>query len=338
MQDNMLDRVTNNRPRYRTMIFTALALALAILSTQGALDRFAQEGVADTTTESIGIFVLSRTFNAAVSTLQSSRVGVGASMQIGEALDPINDAVERLSSVMVWAIGSLLIQGVILDVVSRTEFKWMFVVITIVTISTLMLAEWYRSKNIPNANLDRYSGHLIRIFVLAAIFRFVVPTFVAISLFVSQQLLQPEIDEHRNDLSVLNEEVLGAEQEILDEMTDGDQIPDDLNEESPVPNEEGGLVDRFLSEPLSAITDAVRQILSSVSVSLPSLSLITDLRERAGELVENLTRLLGLVAIKNIVLPLVFLMIAVKGTGPIARWLIGLSTTDNHDSKELRTA
>ena len=71
------------------------AFALAILSSVGWLDNFAEDRISDTTNESIGIFVATRGINAAISTLQSSEVGIGiASVQIGELLDQINDAAD----------------------------------------------------------------------------------------------------------------------------------------------------------------------------------------------------------------------------------------------------
>ena len=70
---------------------------------------------------------------------------------------------------------------------------------------------------------------------------------------------------------------------------------------------------------------------------MPSLAQITDLRDRAVEFVQGLTELLVLIAIKNIVLPLVFLAIAVKGTVPIAKWLIRLSASTHQESRALAT-
>ena len=39
-------------------------------------------------------------------------------------LDPVNDAVERLSSTLVWAISSLFIQRILLEMVASPVFKW----------------------------------------------------------------------------------------------------------------------------------------------------------------------------------------------------------------------
>ena len=110
--------------RYRTMILAAVAVALVALSFHGTLDDFAHEKVTDTTTQSIGIYAVARLTNAAVSVLQTSEVKVPllASIQVGELLDPVNDAVERLSSALAWAIGSLFLQRIVLESASSPVF------------------------------------------------------------------------------------------------------------------------------------------------------------------------------------------------------------------------
>ena len=84
---------------HRAFILAAVALVLTGFSFHGALDDFAHAQVVETTNESIGIYVISRAINASVSILQTSQVNVPllASVQVGEILDPVNDAVERLS-------------------------------------------------------------------------------------------------------------------------------------------------------------------------------------------------------------------------------------------------
>ena len=330
MQEDTRTSTTGHRIRYGTMIVAALALAL--LSSVEWLDHFAEERISETTRESIAIFVLSRGVNAGISMLQSSEVGIGiASMQIGELLDPINDAAERLSSVMVWAIGSLLLQRFALELTSAALFKWGFVAIAVVLLVTLLIVEYRQSRNKPNASLERCRSVLIQVFVLAAMLRFIVPAFVAISLLISQQFLQPRIEEERAGLAELREKIPVVEQEIMDLATNGEQALDDHSAEEPERDEPGifsnplGGLDRLLT----TITDAVDRMLPDVN--MPGLSRITDLRDRSVEFVQRLTGLLVLVAIKNIVLPLVFLAIAVKGTLPIAKWLIRMSETHRRE-------
>jgi hypothetical protein len=72
----------------------------------------------------LGIYAISRTLNAAISVVQSAEVSlVVAKVDVGELLDPVNDAVERFSTVMTWATASLLVQKFIITLVGSTAYK-----------------------------------------------------------------------------------------------------------------------------------------------------------------------------------------------------------------------
>ena len=196
-------------------ILAAFLLVLTVLSLHGALDRFAYERLADTTTESIGIYALSRTINAGISLLQSSQFGIGlASVQFGELLDPLNDAVERLSSLMVWAIGSLLLQRLVLEVTATAVFQWSFFCIGVATFAVLFASAWEPCRalfllrlQVPEVGLARCLGLLIRVFVVGAIIRFIVPVFVTVSVLTAEMFLGATIQEHRSRLSSLSADV-----------------------------------------------------------------------------------------------------------------------------------
>ena len=205
------DRTLDSRSRYRTLIFAAFALGLAVVSAVGVLDEFGQRFVAETTTESIGILLVSMGFDAGVSALQDLPI-------VGAGLDPINDAVERLSTVIVWAIGSLLLQRTALELVSSATFQWGFVAISAVAIPLLLLLERRRSGNRAAPGMERLRGWLVRILVVAAMVRFFVPAFLAVSATVSNVVLQAEIDEHRATLEAVSAEIFGGEDTPADEQ------------------------------------------------------------------------------------------------------------------------
>ena len=200
----------------RAIIITVFALVLTAASFHGAMDGFTHEQVAETTNETIGIFVVSRAINALVSVLQTSQIKLPllASTQVGEMLDPINDAVERLSSILVWAVGSLLLQRILLEVAASLVFKWTLCSIALVTIVALLLMEWERIRVwcreifvVSDTNLERSRDLLVRVFVVAAIFRFMIPLFIGISFLVSQVFLDSEIAKSREQLSSLKTQV-----------------------------------------------------------------------------------------------------------------------------------
>ncbi|MBW2369410.1 MAG: hypothetical protein JRH15_16190 [Deltaproteobacteria bacterium] len=66
-------------------------------------------------------YATARVLNASVSVIQNSEVqlepaGVGISLAVGQVVDPINDMTERLSDVLVTAIGSLGVQRILYEI------------------------------------------------------------------------------------------------------------------------------------------------------------------------------------------------------------------------------
>ena len=412
----------------RTMIVTASVLVLTVLSSSGALDNYAKDRVKGTTEESIKIFALSKSINAGISVLQSSQVKIPffASIQVGEALDPINDAVERLSSAMVWATGALFLQQIILEVASSSVFKWGVFVIGLVAISALLLAARERFRNrfcevfkVSEATLVHYRDSLVRIFIVTSIFRFIVPAFVIISFLLSQMfLLDTEIDKLQKNLSkdkknlpLITEQVsrnanidsvdtqqleeerprlesslaklkkslssYQQEAEKLDKRIDQlnekvgwgqwvlervpgflggappekelvsakekrekiDQKMEGIQERIHAINEElecinkrlagkscDSLLSKFSSIPSAIIPDAIKTFFTG----------FTEFPEKANEMVKNITKLLAAIVIKNILLPLVFLLIAIKGSFPFARWAMRLVSGSRRELQELQ--
>ena len=212
----MSDAEHTKTSRYRLLVLSIVVLALSVLSFHGSLDNFASERVVETTRESVGIYAVSRTINAGVSVLQTSQVKVPllASLQLGEVLDPINDGIERLSTTVVWAIGSLFVQRIVLEVASSMVFKWIFLgsgltaLLAMLSLGSTRLRDvTCRNSGISTVTLNAFCRGLVRIFIVAAVLRFIVPVFVGASFLVSETLLQSELDSNRDELTLMSREV-----------------------------------------------------------------------------------------------------------------------------------
>ena len=203
-------------PRYRLMAFAVVVFALSVLSFHGALDSFAHGRVTETTKESVGIYAVSRAINSGISVLTTTQVKVPllASLQLGEVLDPINDGIERLSTTVVWAIGSLFVQRIVLEVASSMLFQWVFAGSGLIALFALLPLGSTRLRDIScqvsgfsPVTLNGFCKGLIRVFVFAAVLRFIVPVFVGSSFLVSEMLLQPELDRSRDELKIMSRQV-----------------------------------------------------------------------------------------------------------------------------------
>jgi hypothetical protein len=122
--------------KVRWLVFSLIVFSVA-LSWSDIIDHYTTAYIDDALVEAGSAFLIARGMNALISFLQSITfefsVGIGGSVGAGQVLDPLNDLVEQYSSAMKLAIGSLVIQKVLLEIVSDTFFK------IVLTISALLV-------------------------------------------------------------------------------------------------------------------------------------------------------------------------------------------------------
>lgn len=118
-------KVFNNLQTYKLPILVIILLAL---SWWGKLDSLATELNSNSITDAAIIYGVARSINAAISLIQSAELNLVliGSVHLGELLDPINDLIERFSSVMVWSLSSLVLQKVLLDVFGSSSLNIIF--------------------------------------------------------------------------------------------------------------------------------------------------------------------------------------------------------------------
>jgi hypothetical protein len=97
------------------------ALGLAMLSALTWLpdfDEAADDYLSHALTDNLVIYASARTINAVISVIQSVEVsmslGAGIALHPGEALDPLNDLIERFSGFVLYALAALGLQQVVL--------------------------------------------------------------------------------------------------------------------------------------------------------------------------------------------------------------------------------
>lgn len=114
-------------------------------------------------------FASARSLNALISFLQSgslsTQVGVGASIQPGALLDPLDDLIEQFSLVMLFATSSLGMQRIIFEIVSSNSFNLVFTLVLLT-----YAASTYKQLNFHN--------HLKKILIAFLFIRFLIPTIV----------------------------------------------------------------------------------------------------------------------------------------------------------------
>ncbi len=134
----------------RKIIISILAVLLITAAAFGVLDKQGENYVNASLTRAIVAFGISRSINGVISVAQGTELslqpaGVGLNLAPGQVLDPINDLIERFSTVMLFSASSLGIQKLVLDVVSG----YIFMVISGIILLLLLLNEWRSKKFLP---------------------------------------------------------------------------------------------------------------------------------------------------------------------------------------------
>lgn len=261
-----------------------IAVAAALT---GALDT-ASRGVADAAlARSLVTFAIARTLDSAISVAQGTEVavepgGVGVNFAPGQALDPINDLVERFSAAMLVATSSLALQGVLLDMV-----RWWAANLVLVLAAALALVAIWRPSWLGSFG----TRAAIRVLSIVVFVRFAVPVFVLGSNLVFQTFLAADQQAANDALTVT-----GAQVEALAEASEGTEAP--ASEQSLTQRLEG-----FIDDSLQALDarERMRRLADSVSGA-----------------VEHMVHLIVIFALQSIILPLVFLWLFAEALKKIA--------------------
>jgi hypothetical protein len=114
-----------NRTDRKTFLNALLNVVLVLTIVWTSADLFKVDGLLrDEITANLAVYTISRALNAAISLVQSAEINlIVGNVDIGELLDPVNDAIERFSTVLTWATTSLLVQKFVITLVGSTGYK-----------------------------------------------------------------------------------------------------------------------------------------------------------------------------------------------------------------------
>jgi len=148
-------------------------------------DKISQNYINSSLTESAITYATLRGLNAAVSVIQESSVSIGigveTSIAIGQAVDPINDAIERFSDMITLSIWTLGSEKIIYEVSKTSLMVW---VVTFLSIFGIFVKQDYIKK----------------ILVILIIARLFIPFSALISNYTYKEVFQTKI---QTNLAVL---------------------------------------------------------------------------------------------------------------------------------------
>lgn len=150
-------------------------------------------------------FASARTLNAVISVIQGTEVsmqplGVGVTLTLGQALDPINDLVEQFSSLMLFASVAFGVQKALLAVGAN----WL--VSLLVSASAIVWAGLCLFRKLP--------FWLSRLFLVLLMLRFAIPVATIGSDLLYQQLLAEDYVEQQKSIDAVSGEIAKAAPQV----------------------------------------------------------------------------------------------------------------------------
>ena len=190
----MIDNKKNPMAR-RQLLIALIILLIVAVSWSGTIDRQTESYVNKATVQALAAFATARVLNAGISVAKSIQVGAVVSVQPLEILDPVHDLVEQYSSIMKLAIGSLVIQKVLLEIVATGFFKILLTLLAILLLASLFVGSAY------------HSTLMFKIFTLVCLARFLLILAVGLNGLVDTIYVNNKTQQNMVELEILSREV-----------------------------------------------------------------------------------------------------------------------------------
>lgn len=186
------------RKRQAAVVVVCLVIIMSWLS---VIDRKTENYVNDATVQALATYGTMRLANAAISTIKSVEVDAQiASVQVGAALDPIDTLIEEGSNVVRFAIGSLITQKLMVEIVSTSFFK-----ITLTLAGLILIGSLYFQGG-------RYANVFLKVFSLTALARFLFVLVIFLNALADQAFVDQKTEATRQDLEKNAGEISQAKQ------------------------------------------------------------------------------------------------------------------------------
>lgn len=181
----------------KNWLLTTGIVVICLASSIGLIDEYSQAYLDAALNTGAIVYATARGINAAVSMLQGTELEFfSATISIGEALDPLNDLIERFSALLLIALGSLAAQKILLEIISSTFFVLVMAAVGIATLGSI----WYPP-------LFAYRNVILKVFAITVVGRFAL-TLVVLATGIVDNIffLENDLSRHK-DMQSLSDDV-----------------------------------------------------------------------------------------------------------------------------------
>ncbi len=188
--------------RITIKIILTLLLGGGLLNSTGLLDKAGEQFIDAALDRSLSAFAIARGLNAVVSAAQGTELsiepmGVGLTLTPGEALDPVNDLIERFSWVMLASSASLGMQKIFLSISAWPAFGFLIWLVFLCTVASVWL---------PVSPRPVTRG-LIKVSIIVLFVRFTVPAVFVLNELTHSEFLAVEYRQSTRSIEQANAEL-----------------------------------------------------------------------------------------------------------------------------------
>jgi len=275
----------------RKIAWSVVAIVSTAIAFSSVADDAGRQQADQAFRNALVTFAVARTLNGVISVAQGTELalepgGVGVVLTLGQVLDPINDLVERFSSVMLVATSSIGLQSVLLRISAWRGLSLMLAAVSGFT----LLALWW-----PRVVASRLTHAMIRLLLVVIFLRFAVPVLVIGTTLIFDEFLAENqvtataaLETTRDQIEAINEQANvpdTADRSIIDQL--GSMLDDSL--ESMNPGEQLERLRKHVSSSVGHIIDLiVIFVLQTILLPLGFLWLVIRTLKSLGERVTRL--------------------------------------------------
>ncbi|NND00795.1 MAG: hypothetical protein HKN85_11500 [Gammaproteobacteria bacterium] len=279
-------------------VISALGIALAIVAQLKLLDDVGLRHTEDGLNRALVTYGISRSLNGVISVVQGTEVaiepvGVGMTFTPGQILDPINDLIERFSTVVLVSGTAFGIQRVFLDLVSATAFS-VFTGLAIIVALSLM---WFGSRVPAGVKPPIY-----RAVIIFLIIRFSVPVTAIASENFYLYFLAPQYQSS-------SEQLISTTDQLQDIQSKSENTVTDTSVNS---GQEKSLL------------DSARELYRSATSTFDMRQHLDDFKLAAENISEHAIKLIVVFLFQTIILPLASIWLMLQAIKWVASGKAGL--------------
>lgn len=283
----------------RKSLYTVLMVLIAAIAATGVADDVSDTYAEDALKRALATFAVARTLNGVISVAQGTEIalepgGVGVMLTPGQILDPINDLVERFSSVMLVAASSLGLQIVLLEILSW----WVLTAALVASLVAALLVMWS-----PGLRENRIVTLIPKVALALTVIRFALPVIIICTNFVFDTFLATRHDTASSELSASASQIEQISSDI--DASDRQGAADAVDAEDGV----------FELPSWDEVRESAARLYSSTTDWIRSNTVterIAGLQESASNATSHIIDLIVIFVLQTIIFPLVFLWLFVE--------------------------